>query len=132
MAIPNTDLIFKDFANGIRNVKDGLFYPYNAKTASAGTVLETKPNRRYFVKSVSLSVAAAAADTGTLATLTGVVNNETVTLASLVKITATADHVRGNFPINVLFDKETSIVFTAADVTAAACQIVYSEVDESG
>lgn len=123
--------IFKEFAAGIRDVKDGRFFPFHARVFAPGTdILPQKPNRRYFLKSAVISIASLGTDTGTAATLSSTQDNESVSLAELVKTASVVNLASTGFRIGVLLDKEAVIAFTAPDITTASVQLVYAEVDD--
>lgn len=123
--------IFKEFANGIRDVKDGRFFPYKTVVSGPGAeVLPQKQNIRYFVKQVVVSVSSLVTDAGTVAGVTGKQYLETVTLCSLVKTTLKVDQVSLVSVPRVLLDKESPLSFTAADITTASVQVTFAEVDD--
>lgn len=127
MAIP----IFKEFANGIRDVKDGRFFPYKARvSAPSSEVLPQKQNVRYYIKSLTISVSSLGTDVGTEALVTGTQFNESVDLAKLVKTASVVNLASQSFRIGVLMDREAVLAFTAADITTASLQVVYCEVDD--
>lgn len=127
MATPNTDLIFKEFANGIRDVKSGKFYPF--KSVYLSTNLDSKPNVRYFVKSISWSFV----NTGVVAlsspSVRGYVDSVLTYLmyCKTPEMTQVTDFfaLTGNATPSVLLDKESSIVVAGTYFT-----VVYAEVDD--
>lgn len=133
MATPNTDLIFKEFANGIRNVKTGVFYPYITDSFSPGTaVLAQKQNVRYYIRRLRMSYSTVVTDAGTSLSVTSKVNNQVRTLASLVKTTLLVNLDSQEFDIRLLLDKEAVVDFTATDITAAVVSVTYAEVSDLG
>lgn len=129
MANPPSEFIFRKFANGIRDVSSGKFYPYRVKTLTNGEKVTRKPNVRFYVDSVGFSMASLAADAGTSLTVTGTQYRETVTVAELRKTTLIAQQSDHNYQVGILLDDESEIAFTAADVTTACALVRYCEVD---
>lgn len=124
----STSFLFRCLANGIRNVKTGVFRPFISDSFTPGTILDRKVNVRYYIKSVTFSLASLVTDAGTSATLTGNVDLQSRTLARVSKTTLLADKVDVTVPVNVLLDKEATLTFTAADITTASVTVVYAEV----
>lgn len=127
MAIP----IFKEFANGIRDVKDGRFFPYQTRVSGpSAEVLPKKQNVRHYIKSLTISVSSLGTDVGTEAVVTGMQFNELSYLAKLVKTASVVNLASQSFRVGVLMDREAVLAFTAADITTASVQVVFCEVDD--
>lgn len=130
MATPNTNLIFQETANGIRNVKTGQFYPFKGVDFRVSYNLDSKVNVRYYVKHIILSYSSVAGDAGTDLIVRSYINNEELYLAHLRKTTLTANTQSQYFPVGLLLDKEKTIYFSAADISSVSCMIYYAEVDD--
>lgn len=133
MATPLHELIFTDRANGIRHVKTGKFYPYITDTFSPGTgILPVKPNKRYYIRSITMFLASLVGDAGTSATIQGKFQDDVRDLAKIGKTGSLVDQINQAFEVRVLLDKEAAVDFVAADITTAGAVITYAEVDDLG
>lgn len=125
--------IFKTFSNGIRDVKTGLFYPFHVKSFFApGVLLPDKPNIRYYIYRITLLGSSLGTDVGTSMSVTGIQDNETVTLAAVLKTTSVAERLSVGQSVLCLLDKESPVILTASDISTAGAVVAYAEVDESG
>lgn len=129
MANPPKDPIFRKFAHGIRDVGTGNFFPYKVRTLTTGQSLPRRQNVRYYIETVSFTIAALVTDAGTSAVLTGTQDLASVTLAELRKTTLVAGQHDHTYHVGVLLDVEKTVDFTAADITTAAAVVRYCEVD---
>lgn len=122
--------IFRIFANGIRDVGDGRFFPFHTNTFSPGTILPRKQNVRYFIKSLMISYTALGTDAGSVITVTGTVDKLLKTLVQINKTTLVVgtDMLQEWNPL-ALLDIEGEVDFLAADITAATITITWAEVD---
>lgn len=128
MATPN--LIFQRAANGIRNVKDGRFYPFRSKVLTNGQTIPTKPNTRIFLDSVNICYASLVTDAGTTITVTGTQDGETITLAQCIKTTLLVNLFSQDYRVGILLDKETPVTVTAADITSVGVRVQYTVIDD--
>lgn len=125
------NLIFKEFANGIRDVKSGKFYSFITDTFVPGTgVLPQKPNIRYYVYGVTITLSSVVTDAGVSASLSALVYNQSRELASIIKTTLVVNQISQHFPVRVLLDREAVLSFAAADITSAVASVTYCEVDD--
>lgn len=123
--------IFKDYANGVRDVKKGNFYPFKTKALSGpGNVLEPAPNRRYYIHAIQVSLAAVAGDAGTSVTITGKQDLADTTLAEILHTTLTASERTATFYPGVLLDPESAMTATGPNLTGVNTWVKYCEVDE--
>lgn len=123
--------IFRAFANGLRDIQDGRFFPFKCNTFAPGTdILKRKQNIRYFIKTISLSYSAVAGDAGTSIEISGNVENETFVLAKIVRTAADTSHDNISIEINQLLDIESTVDFTATNISSASGTITWSEVDD--
>ena len=133
MATPNTNIILKEFANGVRNVKDGHFFPFKSGVFIASTTaIPTKSNVRYYIKDIVISYSTLVTDAGTEISVAGIWNNAPITLADIIKTTLVVNIGSQEFHPGVLLDKETPVAVVAATITSVAVTISYAEVDDLG
>jgi hypothetical protein len=130
MAIPTTNIIFKNYANGIRDVKTGKFYPYKVDTFVPGVaILPQKQNVRYYIKSAVISYSSLVTDAGTQMTVTGNIDLQSRILASIIKTTLVVNNDSEEFDIGVLLDYQSVVAFTATTITSAILVLKWAEVD---
>ena len=133
MATPNTNLIFKVFGNGIRDVKDGRFFPFKTGSFTALTqVLKGEMNVRYFIHRIVVTGSSLATDSGTSIAVTGVLDMMPVTLANYIKTTLLVNQFSQEFDCDILLDKQSDVNVVAPNITSIAVQITWAEVDDLG
>jgi uncharacterized membrane protein len=126
----NTRFLFNEYANGIQDVKTGIFYPYITDSFSAGVFLPTKKNVRYYIRSLVLSGSTLVTDAGTACLVTGVLNHELLILAQILKTTLVVNQFGQQFDVRVLLDREEVVTFTATSITTASVSVTYAEVND--
>lgn len=123
--------ILKTFSNGVRDVKTGNFYPFLVQSFAPDTdILPQRPNIRYYIADVTISLASLVTDAGTSAYVSGIKWNESRILARISKTTLLVNQINQSFPVGILLDKEAVLAFTAADITTASVTVRYCEVDD--
>jgi hypothetical protein len=131
MATPNTNIILQKYANGVRDVKSGKFYPF----VSLGLIstIEPKQNVRYFVDTVTFVYTMLVTDTGTSVYVTAPLNGQDNYLAQFLTSTLTAGTGYATFTPQVLLDKEGKITLGKnGTYTGAKCVVTYAEVIDLG
>lgn len=122
--------ILKDYANGVRDVKSGKFYPFLTTSFSgAGTAVERANNRRFYIHTVTVNLAALAADAGVSVRVTGKKDLADMPLAEILHTTLTAQERTATFHPGLLLDPEAPVTVTAADLTGVLTWVQYAEVD---
>lgn len=125
--------ILKDYANGVRDVKTGIFYPFKTASSSGpGNLLEPAVNRRFYIHKLAISLAAVAGDAGTSVTVTGLQDLAGSTLAEILHTTLTVSERTATFYPGLLLDTESPVTVTGPDLAAYSVWIQYCEVDVHG
>jgi len=92
------------------------------KSATTATTIYTTPtDKDFYLTSLYLSVAKDAAQTGTSASITAIIDGVTVNLLSFISITLTASEVADNIVFNtpIKIDRGTAIATVASNWTSS-------------
>lgn len=119
-------------ANGVQD-KRGRFFQFkvNTFTVAATTMVPVPPySSRIYVKSASLTIRLAAADTTTAVQLYGTTQGYGTSLAKINTIPSVEGAYYHDFQVNVLLDpgKSPAIVIAGGDPTTVNCVMVWAEV----
>lgn len=131
MATPLNQIILRTFACGVRDVKTGRFYPFRTVTLTAtGTVTPRATNTRLYLARAHLALSQVVGDAGTGITVTGIQEQDTLTLASLPTTTLTAGTFQTQAEVHMLLDQGKPIAVSANNISTKSVTLVLADVDD--